>query len=282
MVNPRTVFILGGSADIGRALAERYLSAGCTVALTYRAHQSVADLTGRPNLTMIKCDVASSSSIEQAAREFADLGLKWDLFLSSVGTMEPIGPFFDTAFADWERSLTINAMGQLHVLHALYPLRRTATTVDVMFFAGGGTNNPFTNYSAYAASKILLIKMAELLDDEAPDLNIFVIGPGYVRTKIHDETLRSAERAGRNREKTLSFLKSGEEGTSYDDIFRCIEWCCAQGRPIAGGRNVSVVHDPWRDGGTALASALAKDIDLYKLRRRQTLPATPPGMKRCP
>jgi hypothetical protein len=113
--------------------------------------------------------------------------------------------------------------------------------------------------------------MAELLDDETPDLNVFVIGPGYVRTKIHDETLRNAERAGRNLEKTLDFLKG--EGTSYDDIYCCIEWCCRQGRPVAGGRNFSVVHDPWREGGDALAAALAKDVDLYKLRRRQSLPA---------
>lgn len=273
MAAPRTVFILGGSADIGRALAERYLEAGWAVALTYRARQAVADLEGRPSLSMIECDVASSSSIEQAARDFAALGWRWDLFLSSVGTMEPIGPFFDTKFGDWERSISINALGQLHMLHALYPHRRSGVTADVMFFAGGGTNNPFTNYSAYAASKIFLIKMAELLDDEAPDLNVFVLGPGYVRTKIHEETLRSAERAGGNLDKTLNFLKG--DGTSYDDIFRCIEWCRAKGRPVAGGRNLSVVHDPWRDGGVALAAALTRDADLYKLRRRQTLPVDP-------
>lgn len=269
--NPRTVFILGGSADIGRALAERYLAADCSVALTYRARKSVADLEGRPNLAMIECDVGSSSSIEKAVREFGKLGWKWDLFLSSVGTMEPIGPFFDTDFSEWERSVDINALGQLHVLHGLYPFRRTGKVSDVMFFAGGGTNNPFTNYSAYAASKILLIKMAELLDDEASDINIFVVGPGYVRTKIHEETLRNAKRAGSNLEKTQNFLKG--EGTSYDDIFGCIEWCAAQGRPVAGGRNFSVVHDPWRNGGAALAASLANENDLYKLRRRQTLPA---------
>ncbi len=51
--------------------------------------------------------------------------------------------------------------------------------------AGGGTNNPFTNYSAYCVAKIALIKMTELLDDEEKKLNIFIIGPGFVRTRIH-------------------------------------------------------------------------------------------------
>lgn len=139
-----------------------------------------------------------------------------------------------------------------------------------MFMAGGGTNNPFTNYSAYAASKIFLIKMAELLDDESADLNVFVVGPGFVRTKIHGESLAAGAQPGANRQKTLDFL--GTPGTSHEDIFACIEWCFDQGRPVAGGRNFSVVHDPWRDGGPALKAALTEDPNLYKMRRRQDLP----------
>lgn len=265
----RTVFILGGSADIGKSLAHRYLAAGCAVALTYRRRESVADLQERPELRLIACDVASPESVVSAVNEFAALGWRWDQFLSSVGTMEPIGRFFELPFDDWERSICVNVLGQLRVLHALYPLRRPQSECGAMYFAGGGTNNPFTNYSSYAASKIMLIKMAELLDDETTDLNIFVVGPGFVRTKIHDETLRNAAAAGANLEKTLTFLKT--EGTSYDDLYACIEWCFAQGRTIAGGRNFSTVHDPWRGGGSALARALASDGELYKLRRRQEI-----------
>ena len=266
-----TVFILGGSADIGVELAARYLDAGCQVALTYRRREALDRLAGRPGFAAIPCDVASPDSIAAAAAEFAHLGWRWDKFLSIVGTMEPIGPFFELDFAAWSRSITVNAIGQLHVLHALYPHRRQPGEVGAMFMAGGGTNNPFTNYSAYAASKIFLIKMAELLDDEAPDLNVFVVGPGFVRTKIHDETLGPSARPGANRQKTLDFLDT--PGTSHDDIFACIEWCFDQGRAVAGGRNFSVVHDPWRDGGVALKAALGGDSNLYKMRRRQDLPA---------
>jgi NAD(P)-dependent dehydrogenase (short-subunit alcohol dehydrogenase family) len=267
----QTVFILGGSADIGVELARRYLDGGCRVAMTYRRAEALSGLSGNANFAAIACDVAAPDSIAAAAAEFAKLGWRWDKFLSIVGTMEPIGPFFDLDFADWSRSITINAVGQLHALHALYPLRTPGREVGAMFMAGGGTNNPFTNYSAYAASKIFLIKMAELLDDEAPDLNMFVVGPGFVRTKIHRETLGQNARPGVNLQKTLDFMET--KGTSHDDIFACIEWCFDQGRPIAGGRNFSVVHDPWRDGGGALKQALADDPDMYKMRRRQGVPA---------
>ncbi|MDB5411047.1 MAG: short-chain dehydrogenase/reductase [Rhodospirillales bacterium] len=269
MAGERNVFILGGSADIGRSLAERYLAAGCRVTVTYRRREAVADLARYPLLHSIACDVSDSASIAAAAAQFEAQGRPWDDFLSCVGTMEPIGPFFGTSPDAWQRSIHVNALGQLHALHALYPHRRPGRMAGAMFLAGGGTNNPFRNYSAYAASKIMLIKMAELLDDECPDLNVFVLGPGFVRTKIHDETLRSGEKAGGNLAKTRAFLTT--QGTSHDDIFQCVEWCFVQGRDVVGGRNLSVVHDPWRNGGAALATALRNDRDLYKLRRRQDL-----------
>jgi NAD(P)-dependent dehydrogenase (short-subunit alcohol dehydrogenase family) len=269
----RNVFILGGSADIGRALAERYLAAGCNVTVTYRRREAVADIAGHPRLRSIACDVSETSSIAAAAAEFTALGRPWDDFLSCVGTMEPIGPFFAISPEEWQRSIDVNVTGQLRALHALFPRRRPGRVAGAMFLAGAGTNNPFTHYSAYAASKIMLIKMAELLDDETPDLNIFVLGPGFVRTKIHDETLRSGESAGANLTKTLEFLET--PGTSHDHIFNCAEWCFEQGREVVGGRNLSIVHDPWRDGGAALAAALRSDRNLYKLRRRQDLPGDP-------
>ena len=136
-----------------------------------------------------------------------------------------------------------------------------------MLMAGGGTNNPFTNYSAYCVSKIALIKMCELLDDEEPDLNMFIIGPGFVQTRIHQETLRAGEQAGDGYQKTVDFLET--EGTSMDDIYANLKWCIEHGKPVAGGRNFSTVHDPWRDGGEALRQRLDDHPDAYRLRRAQ-------------
>ena len=34
-----------------------------------------------------------------------------------------------------------------------------------------------------------------------------------------------------------------------------------------GGRNISLVHDSWRDGGEDLALELRQDGQIYKLRR---------------
>jgi NAD(P)-dependent dehydrogenase (short-subunit alcohol dehydrogenase family) len=134
-----------------------------------------------------------------------------------------------------------------------------------MFFAGMGSNDVTANYSAYITSKIMLIKMCEQLNKEAGDLNIFVIGPGFLRTKIIQETLRAGDVAGANYQKTLDFLD--KPSTSLDDIFAHINWCMEQGREVSGGRNFSTVHDPWRDNGSDLAEQLCGDPDMFRLRR---------------
>lgn len=266
-VMPSNVFVLGASSDIGRELVVRYLRAGCTVAGTYRNHSAVEDLRGRSRTHLFPCSVDDQASITQVVQSFsAQVGV-WDTFISSIGTEEPIGPFFDNEFEAWESSVIVNSTAQLRVLHQLYPYRSKRETCNVVFFAGGGTNNPFPNYSAYCVSKILLIKMCELLDDENKDLNVFILGPGFVRTKIHRQTLAKGASAGRNHGRTLEFLRADNPGTSFDDIFACINWAIRQGRDVCGGRNFSVVHDPWRRGGIQLVEELREDPNKFKLRR---------------
>ena len=72
--------------------------------------------------------------------------------------------------------------------------------------AGGGTNNPFTNYSAYCVSKIALFKMCELLDDEYKNINTFIIGPGFTKTKTHKKLLKQEKKAGSNYLRVKKFL----------------------------------------------------------------------------
>jgi NAD(P)-dependent dehydrogenase (short-subunit alcohol dehydrogenase family) len=265
MSGNQTVFILSASSDIGYGLMERYLDQGAQVIGTYRNLGSLEKLKDHPRAQLIHLDLDSPGDIEKAASFMKTEQLNWDLFIAANGTMEPIGPFMDVDGETWQQSIVSNALMPCRLVQALYPFRRISSLNSVCLLAGGGTNNPFRNYSAYCLSKILLIKMCELLDDENPDLKSFILGPGYVRTKIHDETLKAGQNAGDNHQKTLEFF--GSEGTPLDDIFDCIEWCVSQKRDAVSGRNFSVVHDPWRNGGLDLVSALTKDKNLYKLRR---------------
>lgn len=266
-ITTKNVFILGVGSDIGVQLADRYLKQGYTVMGTYRHKDSVKSLWAKRDILLLKCDIGRKFSVNECTGKYKKLSKPWDIFISCVGSMEPIGKFFECDFNRWEQSVIVNSTAQLRFLHEIFPLRRKGKSCHVAFFAGGGTNSPFTNYSAYCSSKIMLIKMCELLDDENSDLNVFIVGPGWVRTKIHGQTLNSRSNSGDNYERTKEFLKSNNPGTDYQNIYDCINWCISKGNSVAGGRNFSIVHDPWRDKESSLVRQLRNNPDKFKLRR---------------
>jgi NAD(P)-dependent dehydrogenase (short-subunit alcohol dehydrogenase family) len=261
----KTAFVLGVTADIGLGLADRLLRDGWRVVGVGRDRSRVEHIVDHDDFVFLPCDLASKDSIAACVSALEKLNLRWSLFVSAAGTMEPIGSFFDQSFDAWADSIDVNMIGQLRVLHGIWRFRTPQP--HIMFLAGGGTNNPMRHYSAYCISKIALIKMCELIDDEESDANVFIIGPGYVRTRIHIETLRAGDAAGGALEKTRAFLDGDNPGTSMDDIYGGLVWCINEGRQVVGGRNISIVHDPWRDDRNALADELRGSADAFRLRR---------------
>ncbi|MBI4308697.1 MAG: SDR family oxidoreductase [Candidatus Omnitrophica bacterium] len=260
----KTVIILSISSDIGAHLAKKYLEQGCRVIGTYRSKP-------RPGLpqgsVLFKCDVSKPADIARLAQSIKQLEIKWDTFISCVGDPLPVMPFFESDFREWSDSVYVNSIAQLHAAHALYPLRNTRTA-DMVFFAGGGMNGAVLNFSAYTVSKIMLAKMCEFLDGENKNLNIFIVGPGWTKSKIHQSILNDQRTFTGKVKETKEFLKA-KQGTSLDDIFECIDWLCREGKPVASGRNFSVVYDPWRKPKRAqLLKALSGDKDMYKIRRK--------------
>jgi len=265
----QTVVILSVSSDIGFDLAKRYLQAGYRVVGTYRSQCHVQSLKRFNACKLFYCDLLDNESIKKFLADYARLDWPWEIFISCVGHPQPLTAFLKTDFLQWEQSVSINAIKPLAVLHGLYPRRVKGKICAVVFFAGGGTNNTVVDFSAYTLSKIMLIKMCEFLDAESQDLNIFIVGPGWTKTKTHYKILYDPSVSPEKSAQTREFLKT-KKGTPLRDIYQCIEWLRSQGRRVAGGRNFSVVYDPWKASGrTDLAQALAADPDMYKLRRHR-------------
>ncbi len=258
----KTTIVLSISSDIGAALARRRLAQGARVLGTVRTRSEDVSSLEREGATLVEADFGDDASIAGSCARLRELTGGWDELIVAPGTLEPVGPFVDVDFADWSRSLDVNLTGQLRAVHVLLPDRRPDALV--LFFAGGGTNSAPLRVSAYTLSKIALIKMTELLQAELPETRFCILGPGWVKTKIHEETLRAGDRAGDAYEATRDRLDRGDF-VPMDDVLDCIDWVAAQPVDVIGGRNFSVVHDPWRD--PAYVDWLRGDPDRARLRR---------------
>ncbi len=262
-----TVFIAAISSDIGQSMARICRTRGWQVIGTCRDPDSLGALAADQGVSLLQCDVTVPSQIDAVVRTLKERNVAWDMFVSAVGQLAPIGPFFETERQQWLHSVTLNGAAQLALLHAIHPFRRARPLARVAFLVGGAINRAFPNYSAYSLGKIDLVKFCELIHNECHDIHAVAVGTGWVATKIHRQTIAAGVLAGENLAQTESFLRKGEAGTSVSDIMACLDWCFSQDRDVTGGRNFSVVHDPWRDGGTVLAEQLRRDDDKFKLRR---------------
>lgn len=265
---PKQVFIAAISSDIGSALARLYLHEGCEVAGTFRDDTGIVDLDRDQRVKLIRCDLSRAGALSELASQMTSRDVVWDIFISAVGQLSPIGGFFDTDRDTWLASVDANGPMQLGLLHAIAPFRNQAGMAKVAFLVGGAISRSFPNYSAYSLGKLQLVKFCELIHDECDDMHAVAVGTGWVATRIHEQTIQAGDAAGDNFDRTREFLARRETGTSIEDIKACIDWCFAQPRDVTGGRNFSVVHDAWRHGGQALARALAQDTEAFKLRRR--------------
>lgn len=253
--------IVSASSDIGYHLAKHWIQLGKTVIGTFRSEsEKVAELAAC-GARLLRCDLEDSQSIDRFLQTVSET--PFSRVVLAAGTQNPIGLFADVDFDEWAVSIGTNLVSQLRVLHGLLA-QKLLDDSRVLMFAGGGTNSATERYSAYTLGKVASIKAVELLAREYPRTCFSILGPGWVRTKIHEQTLENPVGAGDNFQVTRQHLEE-DDFFPMERLIECIDWLFEEETHLISGRNFSAVHDSW--GTPSLRAALESDSDLYKLRR---------------
>ncbi|WP_161599113.1 SDR family NAD(P)-dependent oxidoreductase [Alteromonas sp. RKMC-009] len=258
----KKILVTGINSDIGEAMVQdiRQQHGEVTFYGTFRQPSAQVDRLHACGCTLFQVDMANQQQVEDFARQAVQLGVDDIVFLH--GSLYPIGKFGEVSFQQWQDSQYLNAFSILHLLNALLP--GLAAGSRVISLAGGGVNGAPLNFSAYTNAKVILIKMTELLAAEYPDLLFFNLGPGFVKTKIHVETLSAGERAGAAFAETQRRLNEDAfvPMLKVTDALRFLLFSA----PLAfSGRNFSAAHDTL--SSAPFANFLAADTNAYKLRR---------------
>lgn len=265
-MQPSKLIILSASSDIGEFLTKHYLSQSIEVIGTFKTESERTKSLEDRGAILFPVDISIPEQVNNFIAKLKKINFDWDTLISAPGLLEPIGPFFELEYEKWEQSVLVNSVSQLRVLHGLYPQRNKKKQSKVLFFAGGGTNGTFDNYSAYCLGKLALVKMTELLDSEYVDLKTSIIGTGWVNTKIHQQTLNAGVMAGVNFQRTKHFMEiASADSATLSDVLECINWCLGSPKEAVGGRNFSLVHDDWRNPD--FIKKLIENPQSHKLRR---------------
>lgn len=188
-----------------------------------------------------------------------------DGLVNCAGIYGPIGPLNEIDVEDFAKAIQINFLGTVFMCHYFAPLmaNRSAKIVN---FSGGGAATPFPNYSAYATSKIAIVRLTENLAEELKPLGISVnaIAPGFVITRLHEQTIQAGERAGKSfLENTKKQMDGG--GVPPEKAAELSVYLLSDQSAGINGKFISAPWDDWKN--LAFAERLKKEKNFAVLRR---------------
>ena len=264
---PLNAIVLGASSDIGSALCMDWIEKKWAIWGTYRTISSTVEKLQTQLHGLVHCALDKADSVDGACGTLRQQLKNWDVLVFGPGLQEPIGFFESCNFDAWTHSIEVNFTNQLRFLHGILPSRNQEPTIygpTVIFFAGGGVNNAPILYSAYTVAKIAMVKMVELLAAEIPDIKFVIIGPGWVKTKIHNSVLAAKDSAGASYDRTLEKFKNGDF-VPMSKVVECCNVIIAGDKSALTGRNISVEFDRWSE--PQFVNFLGGNSEVYKLRR---------------
>ena len=252
------------SSDIGYHLALDWVQKGYEVIGTYRTKSKKTEELYKLGVKLFYCDFENEASILKIEQNLKSYN--WDIICFLNGTLEPIGKFDECNFNEWELSYRSNFLIPLRIVSFLikYRNKNFQNFPLCLFFAGGAVNSATKNFSSYTISKISLIKACELLDEEYKDIRFSIIGPGWVKTKIHNQTIRAGRKSGDALLKTIERINT-DDFNSIEALLNFIEWIIFSSKVVISGRNFSLTSDNFNK--IDLTKKLKKNNNLFKMRR---------------
>ena len=271
-----TALVTGGARGIGRAIALALAREGAAVAIAARSadelDRTLDELRAvHDRAIAVQADITDRAAVDRMVAQTQALLGPIDFLVNNAGSAGVIGPVWETDPDDWWREVEVNLRGPLLCARAVLPGMIARRRGRIVNMASGVGLTPFPYTSAYACSKVALIRLTDSLQEAtAPHgVMVFATSPGRVRTAMV-EGMETSEAARRWIPRVVPGHPdyAGMPWAEPELIAKlCVRLARGEGDALAG-RYIHVLYD--FDEMRARAEEIARD-DLYQLRLR-TLP----------
>jgi NAD(P)-dependent dehydrogenase (short-subunit alcohol dehydrogenase family) len=180
-----TGIITGASRGLGLALGRALVERGWQLVVDARGAAALEEAwAGVPGVTALPgnlADVAHRRALIAAAGDRIDL---------LVNNASVLGPSPQPALADYpldelRRVFEINVTAPLALVQAALPhLSEGARIVNV---TSDAAVEPYEGWGGYGSSKAALEQLTAILGAEHPQLRVYAVDPGDMRTQMHQE-----------------------------------------------------------------------------------------------
>jgi 2-dehydro-3-deoxy-L-rhamnonate dehydrogenase (NAD+) len=196
-LNGRFAVVTGGAQGIGRAIVERFLDSGASVAIwdcdLQLASKTAKELANRGKIIVVSCDVTNYKDIERVRNETVKSFGRIDILTNNAGVAGQNTTTWEYPVEEWRRVMSVNLDGPFHCCKAVVPgmIEQNYGRIVNIASIAGKEGNP--NAPAYSASKAGVISLTKSLAKETAGKNISVncITPAAAKTAIFDQMTQS-------------------------------------------------------------------------------------------
>jgi len=183
-----TAIVTGASRGLGLALARALAERGWRIAIDARGAAALEaareEIAGLTEVVALAGDVAD----EQHRRELvAAAGKEIDLVVNNASVLgpSPLPALEDLAPASLQEILQANVVGPLGLLQLALPhMSEGGRIVNV---SSDAAVEPYEGWGGYGSSKAALDQLTRVLAAERPDLRVYSVDPGDMRTQMHQD-----------------------------------------------------------------------------------------------
>jgi NAD(P)-dependent dehydrogenase (short-subunit alcohol dehydrogenase family) len=183
-----TAIITGASRGLGLALAR---------ALAQRDYRLVIDARGAPELQRVATELEAVTCVRALPGDVADdwhrgalidaAGEQIDLLVNNASTLGP-SPQPDLArypLDALQRVYDVNVVAPLALAQLAVPLMPAGACL--LNVTSDAAVEPYEGWGGYGSSKAALEQLTAILAAEQPELRVYTVDPGDMRTQMHQD-----------------------------------------------------------------------------------------------
>ncbi|HYN49788.1 MAG TPA: SDR family oxidoreductase [Thermoleophilaceae bacterium] len=184
----KTAILTGASRGLGLVLAR---------ALAERGWRLVIDARGADELERARHGLAELTEVSALAGDVADewhrsalvaaAGGNIDLLVNNASVLgpSPLPGVAELSLAEFEQILSVNTLAPLGLIQPA--LARMPAGGRIVNVTSDAAVEPYEGWAGYGAAKAALEQLTRVLAAERPDLRVYAVDPGDMRTRLHQD-----------------------------------------------------------------------------------------------
>ncbi|MEM6985909.1 MAG: SDR family oxidoreductase, partial [Pseudomonadota bacterium] len=222
----KRALVTGGRQGIGRAIVERFVAEGATVASCGRGPQATDWCS---EATWHRCDVSDPGAVDDLLDAVGPL----DILVNNAGVQVEKN-LVDSTDSDWDTVMGVNARGVFNCCRAAIPSMRKGASIVNIGSISGTLADP--SMALYNASKAFVHGLTRSIAvDHGADLRCNAICPGWIMTGMADAAFALAKDPAVAKRDALARHPVGRFGEP-EDIASMAVWLASDDAAFANGQ----------------------------------------------